>query len=267
MSTRRSRVRSPGSAAPAGDEPKEGRKEYCRENPPETADYRWRWLYRAGGAAALFGVAIIPIQLLVFVVWGQPDTAIGWFALFENNPLHGLLAFELLFVVNATFGIATTLALYVALRRVSESLMAIALALGLVEAVALIVARPAFEMLYLSEQHAAATTDAQRDLFLAAGETVLATFHGTAFHISYNLFSVYLLMVSIVMLRSQIFGRVTASAGILAAILNWGLYVPGIGILLSVLSVVPLAIWNVLIASRLFRLGRDVSEEVKLRRS
>jgi hypothetical protein len=267
MSTRRSRVRSPGSAAPAGDEPKEGRKEYCRENPPETADYRWRWLYRAGGAAALFGVAIIPIQLLVFVAWGQPDTAIGWFALFENNPLHGLLAFELLFVVNATFGIATTLALYVALRRVSESLMAIALALGLVEAVALIVARPAFEMLYLSEQHAAATTDAQRDLFLAAGETVLATFHGTAFHISYNLFSVYLLMVSIVMLRSQIFGRVTASAGILAGILNWGLYVPGIGILLSVLSVVPLAIWNVLIASRLFRLGRDVSEEVKLRRS
>jgi hypothetical protein len=30
---------------------------------------------------------------------------------------------------------------------------------------------------------------------------------------------------------------------------------------------VPLAIWNVLIARRLFRLGRDVSEEVKLRRS
>ena len=38
------------------------------------------------------------------------------------------------------------LALYVALRRLSQSLMAIALAIGLVEAVALIVARPAFEM-------------------------------------------------------------------------------------------------------------------------
>jgi hypothetical protein len=69
------------------------------------------------------------------------------------------------------------------------------------------------------------------------------------------------------MLRSQIFGRVTACVGILAAILNWGLYVPGFGILLSVLSIVPLAIWNVPIASGLFRLGRDVSEEVKLRRS
>jgi hypothetical protein len=101
------------------------------------------------------------------------------------------------------------------------------------EAVTLIVARPAFEILYLSEQHAAATTDAQRALFLAAGETVLATFHSTAFQVGYKLFSVHLLMVSLVMLRSQIFGRITACAGILAAILNWGLYMPGSGILLS----------------------------------
>jgi len=135
--------------------------------------------------------------------------------------------------LNATFGIATTLALYVALRRISESLMAIALALGFMEAVTLIVARPAFEILYLSEQHAAATTDAQRALFLAAGETVLATFHSTAFQVGYKLFSVHLLMVSLVMLRSQIFGRITACAGILATILNWGLYMPGSGILLS----------------------------------
>jgi hypothetical protein len=36
---------------------------------------------------------------------------------------------------------------------------------------------------------------------------------------------------------------------------------------LSVLSLVPLAIWNVLVARRLFRLGREDSEEVKLARS
>jgi hypothetical protein len=48
-------------------------------------------------------------------------------------------------------GIATTLALYIALRRVDESFMVIALALGLVEAVAFMLARPTFEMLYLSE--------------------------------------------------------------------------------------------------------------------
>lgn len=235
----------------------------------ETADPRWSWLYRIGGAAALFAVAIIPIQLAVFVVWGQPDAALGWFTLFEENTLAGLLAFEFLFVVNAVLGISTTLALYVALRRVNESLMAIALALGLVEAVALIVARPALEMFYLSEQYAAATTDAQRATFLAAGEAMLAAFNGTAFHVSYNIFSIYLLIVPLVMLRSNIFGRVTAYAGILAAILNWGLYVPEIGLFLSILSVIPfLVIWNALVARRLFQLGSEGSKvDIRLHRS
>ena len=193
----------------------------------QEADSRWGRLYKIGGAAAVFSVVIIPIQLIIFIVGGQPKTALGWFDLFRDNELAGLLAFEILFVVNAALGIATTLALYVALRRVSESLMAIATVLGLVEAVAFIVARPALEMLYLSNQYADASSAAQRAALLAAGEAVLATFHGTAFHVGINLFSIYYLIVSIVMLRSNIFGRVTAYTGIVAAILNWGLYVPG----------------------------------------
>jgi Domain of unknown function (DUF4386) len=227
----------------------------------ETAvDARWSWLYKIGGAAALFSVAIIPIQLIIFIVWGQPETALGWFDLFQDNELAGLLAFEILFVVNAAVGIATTLALYVALRGVSESLMAIATVLGLVEAVAFIVARPALEMLYLRNQYAAATTDAQRTMILAAGQAVLATFYGTAFHVGINLFSIYYLIVSTVMLRSNNFGRVTAYTGVVAAILNWGLYVPGgTGLILFTLSVIPfLAIWLVLVARRLFLLGRSV---------
>jgi len=223
----------------------------------ETAESRWNWLYKIGGAAAMFGVAIYLIHLIVFIVWGQPETALGWFTLFQNNKFGGLLAFELLLVISSALAIATTLALYVALRRVNESLMAIALAVGLVEAVAFIVARPALEMLYLSEGYAAATTDAQRAMFLAAGEAMLATFNGTAFHLSINLFSIYFLIVPIVMLRSHIFGRVTAYTGILAAIFNWALYVPQIGIFLSILSVFPfLLIWNILIARRLFQLGK-----------
>jgi hypothetical protein len=225
----------------------------------QEAASRWSWLYKIGGAAALFSVAIIPIQLIIFIVWGQPETAIGWFNLFHDNKFAGLLAFEILFVVNAVAGIATTLALYVVLRRVNESLMAIATVLALVEAVAFIVARPALEMLYLSNQYAAATTDAQRTMILAAGEAMLATFHGTAFHVGINLFSIYYLIVSIVMLQSNIFGRVTAYTGVVAAILNWGLYVPGgIGLFLFTLSVIPfLAIWLILVARKLFQLGRD----------
>ena len=222
----------------------------------ETADSRWHLLYKVGGAAALFSVVIIPIQIIVYIASPPPDTAIGWFNLFQDNKLLGLLAFEVLFIVNAALGITTTLALYIALRRANESFMAIALAFGLVGTVAIIIARPAFDMLYLSEQYAAATTDAQRAMFLAAGEAMLAIVNGTAFHVSYVLASINLLIIPVVMLRSNIFSKATAYIGILAGIFGFGLYVPKIGIILSIISVMPFyAIWYILIARRLFQLG------------
>ena len=59
------------------------------------------------------------------------------------------------------------------------------------------------------------------------------------------------------MLRSNIFGRVTAYLESLAAIFNWTLYVPTIGLFLSMLSVFPfLTIWNILVARRLLQLGK-----------
>ncbi len=51
------------------------------------------------------------------------------------------------------------------------------------------------------------------------------------------------------MLRSNIFGRVTAYMGILAAMFDWAPYVPTICLFLSMLSVFPfLTIWNILVA-------------------
>jgi hypothetical protein len=123
----------------------------------------------------------------------------------------------------------------------------------------MIMARPGIEMMHLSQQYAAATSDAQRTILLAAGETLRATFNGTAFHLSYNLFSLVLLIVPFVMLRSNIFSKLTAYVGIAAAILNWGLYVPELGVTISAISVLPLAIWNILVARRLWQLARGLA--------
>ena len=56
------------------------------------------------------------------------------------------------------------------------------------------------------------------------------------------------------MLCSKIFSRATAYAGIAASVIGLGLYVPKRGIYLSVGSVPFWAIWNILIARRLFQL-------------
>ena len=150
----------------------------------------WRWLYRIGGVAAVLLVVLTVLHAGVFFVAGLPTTVAEWFALFQESALLGLLAFELLMVVYVVVSVPVVLALYAALRRASPSLMAAYLALSLIGIGAFVAARPGFEMLSLSQSHAAAATDAERSVALAAGEAMLATFHGTAFWVSYVLGSV-----------------------------------------------------------------------------
>jgi hypothetical protein len=228
----------------------------------ETADPAWKSLYKVGGAAALAVLVFMPIQIVVFAVWPPPSTVIGWFTLFQDKALVGLLDMDLLLIVDYTLTGLIFLALWAALRRASQSFMAIALTLELVGIATYFASTSAFEMLSLSNQYAAATTDAESAAFLAAGQAMLANWQGTAFDVSYILGGVALLIVSAVMLRSHIFGKVTAYVGILASVL---MFVPPtagkIGLILSLISLVPTAVWLILITRRFFQLGHGVSKE------
>ena len=139
--------------------------------------------------------------------------------------------------------------------QVSPSWTTLYLALSLIGVMCFITARPAFEMLYLSNGYYAANTDALRAAFLAAGEAKLASFHGTAFHISYILGSIAGLIISFVMMKTNIFSKTTAYVRIASSVCDFGLYIPTVGIYISILSVLFLFIWNILVARRLFQLG------------
>ena len=223
----------------------------------ETADSGWKGLYKVGGVAALTTLVLIPIQIIIFIAWPPPSTVIGFFTLFQNNWLLGLLNLDLLYMLTTALMGLVILALYAALRRASQSYMAIALTLGLVGTAVYFASNTAFNMLSLSDQYAAATTDAQRSMFLAAGQAMLAIYQGTAFDVYYVLSAVALLIISAVMLRSNIFSKVTAYVGILMGVL---MLVPStagtIGLYLALISLVPTAIWLILITRRLFRLGQ-----------
>jgi hypothetical protein len=225
----------------------------------ETTDSRWHWLYKIGGVAALISVVIIPISIVAYFVWPPfPDDIL---VVIQEDRLAGLMSLDFLYLLSNFFAIPLFLVLYVTLKRVSESFSAIALALGFVGLLSLVLSRPILEMFAISDQYAAATTDAQRAIYLAAGEAVLALFHGTAFNVHYLLGSASLLISSFLMLRSDIFGKRTAYVGIVTNIVVFGLYVPKIGVYISLLSVVGYLIWYILIARRLFQLGRGVSKE------
>jgi hypothetical protein len=231
------------------------------------ADSAWKPLYRVGAAAALIVVVLFLIEIIGFIAWGTaPSTTIGWFTLFQNNRLRGLFDLFLLDVVYLAFFVPLFLALYAALRRASQSFMAIALTLGLVGIAVYFASNPAFEMLSLSNQYAAATTDAQRSLIEASGLAMLAVVNGTGFYMAFILVSLAGLIISAVMLRSNIFSKVTASVGILANALSLADYfrlafVPAAGAILLIISGVLLVIWLILIARRLFMLAQSVSNE------
>jgi len=229
----------------------------------EYADSNWHSLYKIGGAAALLMVAITLAQFVVFIVAPPPleGTATDWFALFQKSAVSGLLGFESLLVIYALLSILVSVALFAALRPVSQSLTALFLVLSVIGGMAFVVARPALEMLSLSNQYSAATTDAQRAAILAAGETMVALFHGTAFQVSYILGSITGLLIAAVMLRSNVFSRTTAYLRIGSSVFDFGIFIPGIGLFISLLSVVFLLVFNILIARRLFQLGSSVWKE------
>jgi len=206
---------------------------------------------------ALAVLALIPVQMVVFFLWPLPSSVIGWFTVFHDNALVGLLDMDLLLIVDYLLLIGVFSALWASLRRANESLMSIALILQLVATATYLASTVAFEMLTLSNQYATASTEVERFIFLAAGEAMLATWQGTAFDVSYVLSALAILTVSAVMLRSHhLFSKTTGYAGLSAGVLALVPPTAGtVGLILSLVSLVPMVIWLALIARRLLRSG------------
>jgi hypothetical protein len=223
----------------------------------DTEDGRWRSLYRIGAVAALLSVIVIPISIVSFFIWPMfPDDILR---VIQEDWLAGLMGLDFLYLFSNFFAIPFFLVLYVALRAVDEGWALVTLTLGLLGLVCLVPSRPIPEMFALSDQYAAAATDAERALYQAAGEAMLALFHGMAFHAHYILGSVSLLISSFLMLRGRTFSKATAYVGIATNIVVFGLYVPEVGVYISLLSVVGYLLWYSLIARRLIQLGWGVS--------
>ena len=137
--------------------------------------------------SALTIVAIALVQMIAFVVWPPPGfeadvgTVTGYFTLLQDNMLLGLLHLDLLLMVDYVLLVLMFLALYIVLRQVSQSLIAIAMALVFVGIATYFPSNIAFSMLSLSDQYAATTTDAQRTMLLASGQTLLTSLQSEHF--------------------------------------------------------------------------------------
>ena len=224
-----------------------------------------RGLYLIAGSAALLTALALPFQMALYIAWPPPEhgTVADWFAMFHANPIHGLLSLDLIMMVEQVLVIPIAVALYRLLHRAADSTMAIALATWLVGAGLFVASNTAFQMLTLSNGYAAAATDAARAQYLAAGEVMLAGYWGmgTPFVFGYLLTAAAGTLVGFVMLRTRVFGRAAAYAAIGGNLLSVALFVPRIGVGLSLVSVLILWAWYLLVGLRLVGLGRSPASD------
>jgi len=184
----------------------------------------WKTLYRSGAIAALIAATLfrrnIGAEVSLFIGMDSiPKSAADWFSLLQSNPFVGLsflAAFDLAnyFLVGIVF-----LALAARLWSENKSLTALALASGLVGIAVSFASNISFSMISLSQQYAAAASDAQRTFLLATGQALLAmsgamaNFPGTATYMSYLLIALAGVLLAVQLLPTQ---RVTAVFGLLA---------------------------------------------------
>lgn len=139
--------------------------------------------------------------------------------------------------------------------------MLIATAFAAISLVCYLVAVPALNMLYLSQQYAAATSS-RREEFLAAGQAVLSNWLRGPCQVGYVVGSIAMILEGWVILSSRTFSKTAGWVGIVAGIVGFGLYVPKVGIFISIASVVGMQVWYVMIARTLFRLSSAPAQAV-----
>ncbi len=220
-------------------------------------------LYRIGGVAALL-LLIYSLATMVQMVLlgGQPTSAAQAFDLLQHHRVVGLLRLDLLTITVLPLYYLLFLGLFAALRRddYANAILATVFAFA---GVTLVLATPtALSMLPLSDKFAVATSDAARNQLLAAGEAIMAAdiWHSTGAILGGVLLQCGAVLISVVMLRGNVFSKATAWIGIIMngldlAHIAGGLFVPVLGAVLLSLAGLLYPVWFFLVGLRLLRLA------------
>jgi hypothetical protein len=243
----------------------------------ESADSNSNSLFRIGGAAALICALMYVITLVVYVpanLANPPPATVGeWFAVFEDSPITGLFYLGLGDVVIMLLWGPMALALYAVLKKINRTWSLIATTFVFVGMAIFIATNTAFSMLSLSQEFAAAATEAERASLLAAGQAMLAITRGTG-HLYAGMQLVWSsgFVLSILMLRSTEFSKLTAWVGILglgllvAGVVGGGHYTSTGDYTAVQAAIVALQyigggllslVWYILVGLRLWKLGKD----------
>ncbi len=224
----------------------------------------WKPLFLVAGWSCLLNVPLSILWWIVYLKWPPPATVTGWFALLHDHWLIGLMDMDLISIVTTVLTIPAFIALYAALRRSAPSSMAIALGLGMTGLATYCSSVYGFNMLSLANQYSTATAEADKAVFLAAGQMTLTNWLGiNYFSAGMILEAVAFIIFSVVMIRSAFFTKTLAYLGILAGIFWLTPPIPPYiefgtigGTIAMSCTTISFFIWDILMGLRFLKLGR-----------
>lgn len=229
-----------------------------------TVDPDGKWLDRVGGISALaFGIAYIIIIALYVPMGAAPSDAEAKLTYLAENttPWWGIIGLS---VLTDFLLVPVALALYVALQGTNRNLMLLATAfVGLFVVLDLPLTWLNFAVLMnLSGSYAAATSEAQRAVFVAAAQYSSAVINSSLIFVYNTLtLSIGILLTGLAMLKG-IFNKGTAYVGVVTGILGVvavaGSYVvSAFGTIVVIIASTLTMVWVFLIGYRLLRRGQQ----------
>jgi hypothetical protein len=176
-----------------------------------------RGLYRIGGvAAALQLVTVLGYAVVAAVLGPKPVSAAAYFAVYLESPAAAVLRGDFLLLILIGLYLGTFPALYAALRRESPVYTALATLFTIMAVAGIFATESTFALHHLGSQFVTAS-EAQRSLLMAAAEAIIAAdmWNSSAGYMGGILLQGSGVIISVIMLRSKGFSKVTAYAGLL----------------------------------------------------
>jgi hypothetical protein len=189
-------------------------------------DQNWSGLFKIGATSALVIVLVYLAEIVAVVLNGLPPTTVeGWFALLQRDRLVGLIQSFALDIIAVSCHVPLYMALFFYLKQARKAYATLILAVvfAFIGLAVYFASNITFSMLYLSDQFVAATTEVQKSQILTSGQTLLAIYNGTGPFVAFFLNALAGILVSMVMLRTHLFARWIAIAGIVGNALELGL--------------------------------------------
>jgi Domain of unknown function (DUF4386) len=228
-----------------------------------TIDVKWKNLIRLGGIAPLVTILFYFVEFSLVFIGEYPTTVEGWLLLFQRSKILGLLYLNVLDILSISLLGIMFLALYIVLRRRSESLMVIAAFLATLGVAMFVTTRSNLTSgtLSLCDQYTTAVTEAQRAQVMIAARAINTLGQPTLQTAGFIFLVGAVLIISYVMLRSN-FGKATAWVGLLASAFTLIddfciVLLPSMTIPMMGIAGIFWIVWWILISRMLLRMSRS----------